>query len=184
MSTYAHTRLFRDDNGTLIPGETLPAYLHEGNDYVLVDITVYRDGLIDWQGLVDFDSFVARVRDGRITTTVPERAIVRLPLGGVALVTEAIAVDVQDFIVEVRDRIEELNGRPTTLDQWLAAVARWRIEKTPENRDAALEALDRIPRWGMNEHAADSFADLSDEESQDLFGPPARTFGPPARTDG
>lgn len=90
------------------------AYIHNG-PYHLTHISAFKDGKIDCWGLVNFDEFKKKVRDGWVVTKLPEGAEVTVTFLSRFIVSDLFqGIEEEDFITELHDEIERLNGRPTT----------------------------------------------------------------------
>src|SRR5436309_5447122 len=57
--------------GEVVPGVYFPAFIHNGDHY-LASIVAYKDGMVDCWGLVTFEEFRQKVRDGWVVTSVPD----------------------------------------------------------------------------------------------------------------
>jgi hypothetical protein len=136
----------REQNGELIPGTFLKAFIHNGGTYYLADIKIYKDAVVDCWGLVDFETFKQKVASGWVVTTLPEGAKV-----SVSLLAEFRAVGVGswvregEFVKEVADEIERLNGRPTTIEKCSAAYKKFLAEESEEARDFLRQAYEAVP---------------------------------------
>ncbi|MGZ9929700.1 NADAR family protein [Streptomyces sp. NC-S4] len=136
----------RTADGVRIPGTWRHAFIRNGGSYFLTDLFIYADGLIDCWGLVTVAEFEEKLRTGWVATSFPE--------GG-----EASAHELADWkfsepeswitpellVAEVRDTIDELNGRPDSTDRCLAAVDVFLADRTEENRAAARAAFLAVP---------------------------------------
>lgn len=128
-----------------IPSTALWAFIHNG-PYFLTEITVYQDGLIDCWELVDIEGFERKIVEGWVVTAVPEGA--HVDIGQLAHLT---ATDVQgwvlerEFVKEVRDAIERLNGRPTSDDRCQDAYRRFMETPTGETRAVLAAAYEAVP---------------------------------------
>src|SRR5437660_780049 len=54
-----------------------PAFIHNG-DYYLANIVAYQDRVIDCWGLVTFEGFKEKIRNGWVVTSIPEGAPVHI----------------------------------------------------------------------------------------------------------
>ncbi|MFE4449254.1 NADAR family protein [Streptomyces sp. NPDC056796] len=136
----------RTADGVRIPGTWRHAFICNGGSYFLTDLFIYADGLIDCWGLVTVEEFQEKLRSGWVATTFPEGA-------------EASAHELADWkfsgphswctpdllVAEVRDTIDELNGRPDSTGRCLAAVDVFLADRTEENRVAAEAAFLAVP---------------------------------------
>jgi FtsZ-binding cell division protein ZapB len=102
--------------------------------------------MIDCWGLVNFDEFKQKIAQGWVVTTLPNKAEVT-----VSLLTSFKAIEVQawveeeEFIKEVADEIEKLNGRPTSLDRCLKAYQQYQAEESDEARQHLKETYEAVP---------------------------------------
>ncbi|NXY96465.1 NADAR family protein [Streptomyces sp. BR123] len=137
---------YRKADGVRIPGTWRHAFICNGGTYFLTDLVMYADGLIDCWGLVTIDEFEQKLRSGWVATDLPEGA-------------EASAHDLamwkfseprtwltpELLLAEVRDTIDQLNGRPDSTARCLAAVDAFLADRTEENRATARAAYLAIP---------------------------------------
>ncbi|MFF9854281.1 NADAR family protein [Streptomyces litmocidini] len=136
----------RTADGVRIPGTWRHTFIRNGGHYFLTDLFIYADGLIDCWGLVTVEEFEEKLRTGWVATSFPE--------GG-----EASAHELADWkfsepkswltpellVAEVRDTIDQLNGRPDSTGRCLAAVDVFLADRTEENRAAARAAFLAVP---------------------------------------
>jgi hypothetical protein len=108
-------KIYRElKNGEIVKGIGLPAFIH--NDlYHLVTIKVYEDGIIDCWDKVDFEGFVERVLSGWVVTQVPKGSKISRfhSFYGQANGIESY-IEEKEFIKEVRDTLDELQGEKTS----------------------------------------------------------------------
>ncbi|MEV8531875.1 NADAR family protein [Streptomyces sp. NPDC051211] len=112
--------------------------------YYVDDLLVFADGAIGCEELTDIAGLGRLLASGRISATEPGRG--DLPVEpskwrsrrGEPLTPEG-------FVLEVADRIEALNGRPTTADRCWDAIRRYRDEPTESNRLALRQAYRNVP---------------------------------------
>jgi hypothetical protein len=137
--TYRLTR-----EGARVDGVFTLAFIHN-SDYYLTPIQIYQDGLIDCWDLVSFPEFQEKVRSGWVVTQPPPDARISVAfLGRFTATNELFWVEPEEFIKEVADEIEELNGRPTTSDRCLEAWGTYKAspgEATKERLRIAYEAI-------------------------------------------
>ncbi|MFG2918281.1 NADAR family protein [Kitasatospora sp. NPDC048298] len=165
-------------DGVRIPGTWRHAFIRNGGHYFLTDLFIYADGIVDCWELVTVEEFEEKLRSGWVATTFPE--------GG-----EASAHDLAHWkfsepeswltpdllVAEVRDTIDQLNGRPDSTGRCLAAVDVFLADRTEENRAVARAAFLAVPE-SQRRYA------LGDMDSKDrplrilVAGPGARTYLP------
>lgn len=136
----------RTADGVRIPGTWRHVFLCNGGTYFLTDLVIYADGLVDCWGLVTLDELAAKLRSGRVATHLPE--------GGKASAHDLACwrfgepksrLTPELLLAEVRDTIDELNGRPDSTDRCLAAVEAFLADRTEEKRAAARAAYLAVP---------------------------------------
>ncbi|MGV9310600.1 DUF7638 domain-containing protein [Streptomyces sp. NPDC003691] len=167
----------RTADGIRIPGTWRHAFIRNGDTYFLTDLFIYADGLVDCWGLVTLDEFEEKLRSGWVATTLPE--------GGVASAHQLARwkfaepqtwTTPEELLAEVRDTVDELNGRSDSTDRCLAAVDVFLADRTEENRDAARAAYLAIPETVR--HYALGDMDNKDGPLRDLVaGPGGRIPG-------
>ena len=102
--------------GERIDGVFAMAFIHNC-EYHLAPISVYADGMIDCWNLVDFEEFKDKVRRGWVVTQPPEGAQVSVSFLAQFKAADArFWIEPDEFVKEIADEIEGLNGRPTTRD--------------------------------------------------------------------
>ena len=141
-----HLKIYREANGKQIPGVSLSAFIHNGGTYFFTGIKVYKDGMIDCWELVSFDRFIKKVRQGWVVTTIPEGAEVSLS-GLIAFKAGEVMnfVKEEEFVKEVADEIERLNGRTTSADKCREAYKEFLEKQTEDARERLREAYESIP---------------------------------------
>jgi hypothetical protein len=132
-----------------IPGIYLQAFIQKGRqDYFVVEIKIYKDGVIDCYGEVDLEGFKEKVRTGRVKTRVPEGARVSMMGSDIAFtVTDVRAwVEEEEFVKEVEDVIRRLNGQPTTHDLCRETMNRYGQAPTEENKEQLRQSYEAVPK--------------------------------------
>lgn len=132
--------------GERIDGVYLMAFIHNGQ-YFLSHIEVYRDGIINCWKWVNFEEFKWKVRSGWVVTQLPPDAEVRVfPLGSFRATNATYEIGPEEFIKEVADEIEGLNGRPMTSERCRAAWAAYQASPNDSTKEALRVAYEAIPR--------------------------------------
>jgi hypothetical protein len=133
------------DNQKIL-GKLLPAFIHNGGDYFLINIAVYADGMIYCWEWVDIDVFIEKLKSGRVVTTLPEDANVSIHHVIYFSVKNVLfSVPESEFLKEILDVIEELNDRPTSLHNFIQAKKQCWDEPNEENRKIMHETFEKIP---------------------------------------
>ncbi|MGW2994926.1 NADAR family protein [Streptomyces sp. NPDC001193] len=136
----------RTADGVRVPGTWRHAFICNGGSYFLTDLFIYADGLVDCWELVTLDEFEEKLRSGWVATALPD--------GGRASAHDLASWTFGEphtwstpelLLAEVRDTIDELNGRPDSTGRCLAAVDVFMGDRTEDNRAAALAAYLAIP---------------------------------------
>ncbi|AVZ77766.1 DUF1768 domain-containing protein [Streptomyces lunaelactis] len=132
-------------DGIRVPGTWRHAFIRNG-DYHLTDLFIYADGLINCWGLVTLDEFERKLRSGWVATELPEggRASGH-ELAGWTFSKPRTWLTPELLLAEVRDTIDQLNGRPDSTDRCLDAVDAFLADRTEEKRAAARAAYLAIP---------------------------------------
>jgi hypothetical protein len=102
--------------------------------------------MIDCWGLVDFEEFKRKVRSGWVVTQPPKMA--RINVSCLASFTATHAsywIEPEDFIKEVADEIEQLNGRSTTSDRCREAWSEYEASPSETTKEALRLAYLAIP---------------------------------------
>ncbi|WP_338775308.1 NADAR family protein [Streptomyces sp. DG1A-41] len=136
---------YRTADGVRVPGTWRHAFIRNG-DYFLTDLFIYADGLIDCWGLVTLEEFEEKLRRGWVATELPDGARASAHDLAAWRFSEARTRLTPELLLsEVRDTIDQLNGRPDSTDRCLAAVDVFLSDRTEENRAAARAAYLAIP---------------------------------------
>ncbi|MDQ1007433.1 ribA/ribD-fused uncharacterized protein [Streptomyces sp. V4I23] len=132
-------------DGVRVPGTWRHAFIRNG-DYFLTDLFIYADGLVDCWGLVTLDEFEQKLRSGWVATELPEGARASgHDLAGWTCHEPHTWLTPEVMLAEVRDTIDQLNGRPDSTDRCLAAVDAFLADRTEERRADVRAAYDAIP---------------------------------------
>ncbi|MFI9004703.1 NADAR family protein [Streptomyces sp. NPDC053541] len=136
----------RTADGVRIPGTWRHAFICNGGTYFLTDLFIYADGLVDCWELVTLDEFEKKLRSGWVATSLPDGGSASAHhLGWWTFREPDSWLTPELLLAEVRDTIDELNGRPDSTGRCLAAVDVFLAERTEENRSAARAAYLAIP---------------------------------------
>ncbi|WP_406858886.1 NADAR family protein [Streptomyces sp. HUAS MG47] len=138
--------IHREADGVRIPGTWRPAFIRNADTYFLTDLFVYADGLVDCWELVTLDEFHDKLRRGWVATELPEGGHASAHGLAAWTFTEPETGLTPDVMMgEVRDTVDQLNGRPDSTGRCLAAVDVFLADRTEENRAAVREAYLAIP---------------------------------------
>jgi len=144
MASFFRTYRITED-GVRIDGVFAMAFIHNG-DYHLTHISIYQDGMIDCWGLMDFAKFKRKVRSGWVATKPPKKARISVSFLASFTATDASYwIEPAEFIKEVADEIEALNGRPTTADRCLEAWTAYEGSPSKVTKKALRLAYKAIP---------------------------------------
>jgi hypothetical protein len=139
-------QIYRDGaQGKIIRSIGLPAFIHNNNYYQTI-IGVFEDGTIDCWGLVDFAEFINKVTQGWVVTQVPKGARIschHLYYGNSNL---ECSVEIDEFVKEVEDTINLLQGKQTTKQTFFQAFARFLTAPNKKNKNILREAYNAIPK--------------------------------------
>src|SRR5262249_55379018 len=147
MYWYANCVTRRLVEGREVPGVYFPAFIHNF-DYHLTTVVAYQDGMVECWGLVTFAEFVQKVRDGWVVTSVPDGAIVSIHhVARFTVANVTVEGPEEEFVKDVANAIEELNGRPTAQAQLVEAIRGLRAGVTPELRGQLRQAYAALPAY-------------------------------------
>lgn len=133
-------------DGVRVPGTWRHAFIRNG-DYFLTDLFIYADGLVDCWGLVTLEEFEEKLRRGWVATELPEGARASGHELAAWKFSEPRTWHTPELLLaEVRDTVDQLNGRPDSTDRCLDAVDAFLADRTEEKRDVARAAYLAIPR--------------------------------------
>ncbi|MEW2075549.1 MULTISPECIES: NADAR family protein [unclassified Streptomyces] len=164
---------YRMADGVRVPGTWRHAFIRNF-DYHLTDLFIYADGLIDCWGLVTLEEFEKKLRSGRVATELPEGAEASaFDLARWKFAEPQTWLTPEVLVAEIRDTIDQLNGRPDSTARCLAAVDVFLADPTEENRDAARDAYFAIPE--TRRHYALGDMDRKDWPLQVLVAGPGGT---------
>ncbi|GGQ03736.1 hypothetical protein GCM10010266_29070 [Streptomyces griseomycini] len=137
---------YRTVDGIRVPGTWRHVFIRNVRHH-LTDLFIYADGLVDCWGLVTLEEFEGKLRSGWVATELPEGA----EASAFELATWKFGeprtwLTPETLVAEIRDTIDQLNGRPDSTDRCLAAVDAFLADRTEEKRAAARDAYFAIPR--------------------------------------
>lgn len=132
-------------DGIRVPGTWRHVFIRNG-DYFLSDLFIYADGLIDCWGLVTLEEFEEKLRSGWVATELPDGARASGHELAAWRFGEPRTWHTPELLLaEVRDTIDELNGRPDSTDRCLEAVDAFLADRTEDKRAAVRDAYLAIP---------------------------------------
>lgn len=132
-------------NGEIIRGQGLSAFIHNVNYYETI-IGVFEDGTIDCWGLVDFEEFKTKVAEGWVVTEVPKGARISCHHLYYGNSTLEFYKEIDEFVKEVADTINLLQGKQTVAETCIQAFARFLTLPTKENKSSLRAAYNAIPK--------------------------------------
>lgn len=127
-------KIYRETkDGKIVKGVGLPAFIHN-MQYHLVTIKVYEDGVIDCWDKVDFEGFVNKVNSGWVVTRVPQgKDISRFH----SFIGKSDGlntyIDEREFIKEVKDTLDELQGRKPSSERCREAFTEYLKSPSKDN---------------------------------------------------
>ncbi|WP_395739153.1 hypothetical protein [Prosthecobacter sp.] len=131
--------------GERIDGVFAMAFIHN-DQYHLTPIRIYRDGMVDCWTWVTFEEFKEKVRSGWVVTQPPPDASVSIwPLASFTATDASYGIEPEQFIREVADEIEALNGRPTSRDRCLEAWRAYDAMPSEDTKEALRLAYRAVP---------------------------------------
>ncbi|WP_333736270.1 NADAR family protein [Streptomyces sp. IBSBF 2806] len=139
-------RTWRNVDGERIEGTWRHAFIRNGGNYFLTDLLIYADGMVDCWGLETLEGFADKLASGWVATDLPEGARASAHhLASWKFAEPRSWLTPEMLLGEVRDDIDNLNGRPDSSGRCLAAVDVFREQPTEANRTAVREAYEAIP---------------------------------------
>jgi hypothetical protein len=153
---------YRIVNSEVIPGRILKSFIHNGN-YYIVDIRIYKDGIIDCWELVDIEGFKQKVQIGWVVTQLPEGARVGFSLSNIffTAVNVKSRVEEGEFNKEVEDELRDLNGEPTSLDICRALWEQYKVEPSEIAKEQLSQAYEAVPK-----HMRQFLGSMDDKDSE------------------
>ncbi|MFD6421834.1 NADAR family protein [Streptomyces sp. NPDC060198] len=139
-------RTWRDEGGERIEGTWRHAFIRNGARYHLTDLVIYADGMVDCWGLETLEGFAGKLASGWVATDLPEGARASAHhLASWKFAEPRTWLTPEMLLGEVRDDIDNLNGRPDSTRRCLAAVDVFRERPTEAHRTAVREAYEDVP---------------------------------------
>lgn len=133
-------------DGERIEGTWRHAFIRNGGKYFLTDLLIYADGMVDCWGLETLGGFADKLASGWVATDLSEGAQASAHhLASWKFAEPKTWLTPEMLLGEVRDDIDNLNGRPDSTGRCLSAVDVFRDEPTETNRTAVREAYEAIP---------------------------------------
>jgi len=139
-------KIYRElKNGTIVKGIGLPAFIHNGG-YHCVLIKIYEDGIIDCWEEVNFSQFVEKVRSGWVVTRLPKGEDISRTHSFYGKTDDIQTyVEEKEFIKEVRDTLDELQGKPTSSKRCQKAFSNFLAAPNKTNKKALEKEYKSIP---------------------------------------
>ncbi|MFE2017942.1 NADAR family protein [Streptomyces sp. NPDC059499] len=117
---------------------------HWNDQYFLDDLLVYADGAVRCERLTDLRGLEKLLASGRIAVTEPGSA--KLPDERSKWVSRnSEPVTPEGFLLEVADKVEALNERPTARQRCWDAIGRFQQDPSESNRALLREAYLAVP---------------------------------------
>ncbi|MEU1672313.1 NADAR family protein [Streptomyces roseifaciens] len=148
---------FRIVDGERIPGLSRPVFVRNGDHHYLEQLGIYADGVIDcWEELLTLEEFAADLRRGRIVTRFEEgaRAAVHATVEWEFSKVNGHLTP-ESLYAEIRDDIDDLNGRPDSTARALRALQEFRADPTEKRRAVLRAAYEEIPEHERHAALAD-----------------------------
>lgn len=133
------------ENGEIIRGKGLSAFIHNGHYYETI-IGVFEDGTIDCWELVNFEEFKTKVAEGWVVTQVPKGARISCHHLYYGNSTLEFYIEIDEFVKEVEDTIDLLQGKQTVAESCIQAFAIFIRLPTKKNKSSLREAYNAIPK--------------------------------------
>jgi hypothetical protein len=133
------------ENGEIIRGKGLSAFIHNV-DYHETIIGVFEDGMIDCWEWVNFEEFKTKVAEGWVVTKVPKGARISCHHLYYGNSTLEFYIEIDEFVKEVEDTINLLQGKQTVGKTCIQAFTRFLTLPTKENKISLREAYNAIPK--------------------------------------
>ncbi|OGM97920.1 MAG: hypothetical protein A2817_01775 [Candidatus Yanofskybacteria bacterium RIFCSPHIGHO2_01_FULL_39_8b] len=145
LETYPEGIYRKTEDGEMILGQALSVFIHNG-DYHLVDLKVFQDGKIDCWDLIDFEEFKKKIASGWVQTSIPDGSQVSVfSLGRFKIKDSSMYIKETELIKEVKDIIDELNGKKTTSEICRGVFEEYNQSPTEENKQKLKTAYEDIP---------------------------------------
>ncbi|BDI32348.1 hypothetical protein CCAX7_43990 [Capsulimonas corticalis] len=130
-----------------MPGTYLQAFIKNGRHFFVTEIKIYKDGMIDCWGFVDFEGFQEKIRSGWVRTRLPEGARVSMMESLNFTATDVKAgVEEVEFVKQVADEILSLNKKPTSAHFCGEALRQYKQDPTESNRERLRTAYEAVPK--------------------------------------
>lgn len=133
---------YRMADGVRVPGTWRHAFIRNF-DYHLTDLFIYADGLIDCWGLVTLEEFEEKLCSGWVATELPEGAEASaFDLARWKFAEPRTWLTPEILVAEIRDTIDQLNGRPDSRDRCALSVADPALREAVAAADSTFSARD------------------------------------------
>jgi hypothetical protein len=128
-------------------GTYLQAFIKNGDHYFVTEIKIYKDGNIDCWGLVDFAEFKEKIRQGWVRTKIPNGARISTMLSALNFTASEVrgGVEESEFVKQVADEIEALNGRPTSAHICRDRLREHQEDPTETRKQTLRAAYENVP---------------------------------------
>lgn len=139
--------LVRTVGESVVPGTYLQAFIQNGDHFFVTEIKIYKDGKIDCWGVVSFDEFKQKIREGWVRTNVPNGARISTMLSTLSFTASEVrgGIEEAEFVKQVADEIEKLNGRPASAEICRARMRDYKAAPSEERKRALRTAYENVP---------------------------------------
>lgn len=138
-------KTFREEEGKLINGIIIPAIIDNFN-FWLTEIVIYEDGKIFCWELVSFDEFKEMVYSEKILVSLPNGSKLFLPNWGEIEISIFFSYKTkEDFITEVEDILDELNGKANRTEKCRILFKEYLIKPDNEKFIELKKAFEDLP---------------------------------------
>ncbi|MDI9311648.1 MAG: hypothetical protein QM535_15670 [Limnohabitans sp.] len=138
-------KTFRKENGKLIYGIIIPAIIENFN-FWLTEIVIYEDGKIFCWELVSLNEFKEMVYSEKILISLPNGSKLFLPNWGEIEINNFLSYKTKDdFITEVEDILDELNGKISRTEKCRILFKEYLIKSDNESFIELKKAFQELP---------------------------------------
>jgi len=144
-------RFERDPFPPLTDGEAINLFYKSGTSAFLVSLALFPDGGVEMTGLedqslFDFERLQQLAEEGILfSEIVPGTQVEILGFGNFTVRSSRYAVSIENKIKEAKDLLEQLNGRPTSLDVCRRLYNDYMKDSTTALKEQLKDAYERIP---------------------------------------
>lgn len=134
-----------------LDGESFDLFYKQDGFYSLVQVSVFKDATLHICRIenpfeISLEKFEEIIKNGEILSQIPTNSLVKIyGLGEFIAESEDYAEEIENLLLEIKEKVKELNNEPTFFDICLETFEMFKENPTEENRQKLKEAYENVP---------------------------------------